>query len=298
MPGRSGGARPATAAGPVPGVAGSGTGSPNRVAARGGDRGGRVVLFRFDARASCRTVAGRRRVFVLSGYLITAILLRNRDADYYRNFYARRRCGSGRLLPHAVRPGGPSGRPTGPLEPATDLYAERPAIWSRRPTGSSRRSRTRWTLAIEEQFYMTGPWWSGSRAWASLARPGDGGRVDRPCGSGGWTDRPAGGPAPPDGFAWGGLLAATGPGASRPRGWRRLCRRSCGLRRAVARGPRPGGPPSTARAGRRGQRRVRRRGDACERAHRPRSAIELATISYGMSLPPAGHGLPGRRAGE
>ena len=100
--------------------------------------------------------------FVLSGFLITGILLDTRTSPhYFRNFYARRAL---RIWPlyyiiltiifvASSRLGNSFGRPTGQVWPYFYFYAQNLSSHLPIPYGLG----PTWSLAIEEQFYLTWP---------------------------------------------------------------------------------------------------------------------------------------------
>jgi peptidoglycan/LPS O-acetylase OafA/YrhL len=100
--------------------------------------------------------------FVLSGFLITGILLDTRASPhYFRNFYARRAL---RIWPlyyviltlifvASSRLGNSFGRPTGQVWPYFYFYAQNLSSNLSIPYGLG----PTWSLAIEEQFYLTWP---------------------------------------------------------------------------------------------------------------------------------------------
>jgi peptidoglycan/LPS O-acetylase OafA/YrhL len=178
-----------------------------------------VLFFHLDPRRYFPGWTGVDLFFVLSGYLITSIILRDADSpNFYRTFYARRTL---RIWPIyyltllglvAINPF--LAEPDRLLDlPYALTYTQNiPFYWGQVPPPTHPAFDHAWTLAIEEQFYLIWPAlvvWAGPRRLVPLCLLTIG--IALACRSGdGWIV-----PRLPerllvsrcDGFALGGLLA-------------------------------------------------------------------------------------------
>ena len=123
-----------------------------------------VLFFHLDPLRYFPGWTGVDLFFVLSGYLITSIILKNADSPgFYRNFYARR---SLRIWPiyYLTLLGLVVANPfLGRPDPLADLpyaltYTQNlPLYWKTQPPPTHPAFDHTWTLAIEEQFYLVWP---------------------------------------------------------------------------------------------------------------------------------------------
>ena len=132
-----------------------------------------VLFFHLDPLRYFPGWTGVDLFFVLSGYLITGIILRDGDSPrFFRNFYARRSLRIWPIYylslvflvainPHLAEPGRLANLPF-------DLtYTQNlPVYWGKQPPRPHPAFDHTWTLAIEEQFYLVWPAlvvWTGRR---------------------------------------------------------------------------------------------------------------------------------------
>ncbi len=178
-----------------------------------------VLTFHLDTRRFFPGWSGVDLFFVLSGYLITSIILRDGGTPgFFATFYARR---SLRIWPIyyltllglvAVNRFLPAPAPLGSLPYALTYTQNIPLYWGKQPPTPHPAFDQAWTLALEEQFYLIWPAlvvWAGRRrlptlcgiaiALALATRDGGNGFLPR------YGERLLASRC--DGFALGGLLA-------------------------------------------------------------------------------------------
>ncbi len=137
-----------------------------------------VLLFHLDPFKYFPGWSGVDLFFVLSGYLITAIVVENGDSrGFYRNFYARR---SLRIWPIyyltvlgllAANPFLPRPISSASLPYELTYTQYTPLYWGKEPPPNHPALNHTWTLAIEEQFYLIWPalvLWAGRRRLVAL----------------------------------------------------------------------------------------------------------------------------------
>jgi peptidoglycan/LPS O-acetylase OafA/YrhL len=137
-----------------------------------------VLLFHLDPGRYFLGWSGVDLFFVLSGYLITAIILKNLGSPgFYKNFYARR---SLRIWPIyyltlvALLVANPFLAKPAPLNalPYFLTYTQNCSLyWGKQPPPFHPAFDHTWTLAIEEQFYLIWPAlviWAGRRRLVPL----------------------------------------------------------------------------------------------------------------------------------
>ncbi len=123
-----------------------------------------VLFFHLDPFRYVPGWSGVDLFFVLSGYLITSIIIRNGETrGFYRNFYARRTL---RIWPTyyltvlvlvAVNPFLPRPGSFADLPYVLTYTQYTPIYWGKEPPPNYPALNHTWTLAIEEQFYLIWP---------------------------------------------------------------------------------------------------------------------------------------------
>lgn len=137
-----------------------------------------VMFFHLDPHRYFPGWSGVDLFFVLSGYLITSIILRDGESnDFFINFYARR---SLRIWPIyyltllvlvAANPFLSRPAPLDDLPYALTYTQNIPLYWGKEPPPHHPALNHAWTLAVEEQFYLVWPaliLWAGRRRLVPL----------------------------------------------------------------------------------------------------------------------------------
>jgi peptidoglycan/LPS O-acetylase OafA/YrhL len=136
-----------------------------------------VLAFHLDVPGAALGWAGVELFFVLSGFLITRILLASRESpSYFRDFYIRRAL---RIFPiyylfvmFAARAAPAWHIAPGPALPYYLTYTQNFVQVATRFRAGLPLTEHTWTLAIEEQFYLAWPlvifFAAGKRLWAVL----------------------------------------------------------------------------------------------------------------------------------